>query len=827
MLTVMDGIILKPRHFLLPLRMLITSILSGPWVTSRVILLGNKLLISIPITTKVSYFTVSYALFLPDCRRRTLTILSFTFSGIFDTKNPVLCNPDMRIMRYLQDNYDFMQTQSLKHYETSEYWLVVRGILAQLDGLLAGFMDGQASIDEGNARRVLHKDKESDTVLLTDKEKDDALAALDMTTIDKPSLLHFLLLNGNGDMFTLIEKLADGDKKNNITFSGVDCSRTSRRLTEEFKMDDQAMDGNFVYEYGTSVLDRKRAKLTGQGQDGYRTDHCSALVKVLPDGSDVIYGHNTWDDYRNMGPRIFKHYIYPKWPLNVVSYHSKCRPQGTKCMKQCAIREKSPPSHTYFSSSPGWLTSVDDFYTTFTTPFPSSAGDGDVDTNTDGGILCGCECGRQVSEQASIEDGDVMILETANEVESAVRENILDARVSAVEGAAPPSSPVKSGGGRLAIIETSLEIYSPELYDLIVPTTLLSWVRARTANTLAQSGADWAKHFSFDHSGTYPNQWIILDFDKFSKSNSYFKKSELLPGFLTIMEEMPGMIRSKDQTEYLKKNTYWASYNIPFYNDLSLYSKNTQLCQTQQNVYVHKNETLPGVDANANSDMENYRLGHSNCYSSCARAKLFARLHKDIVDIPSALKVLSHNDYKHDKESFGNPCEEIACREDLQPLDEKMNVFGAIDTKVSSVVEADTLYRGTASVIKGHDTVLKDSSPTVLSDNLTPKPLTFPLPLIEPEVEDISIQGGDDSVDMMSSRPRDDRSSSPLRYKMPRLFARQGPTHDTQNKPFCWSDFEARHDAWVVRTRGSLTPTGRRRLREGGEKWRKRKPAFR
>lgn len=319
-----------------------------------------------------------------------------------------------------------------------------------------------------------------------------------------------------------------------------------------------------------------------------------------------------------------------------------------------------------------------------------------------------------------------------------------------------------------------------------------------------------------------------MDFEKLVRSEKS-KSAELLPGFLTIMEEMPGMIRSHDQTEHLKTKTYWASYNIPFYSDLSSYSKNTQLCQTQRNVYVFQNETMPGVDAASNTDSENYRLGHANCYSTCARAKLFARLHKDIVDIPSALKVLSHNDFHHDKESFGNPCEEIACREDLQPLDEYLNVFGAIDTKVSSVVEADTVYRGSSSPLHTvHDTVLKEDMTASSSDDLTSKPLVFPLPLVEPHVEDISVMGDTSltrSAEWMQSSFSDSSTSDEL-YKQPRIFARQGPTHDEKNKPFCWSDFEARHDAWILRTRGSLEPPTRRRLGEG-RMWRKRKPAFR
>jgi hypothetical protein len=38
---------------------------------------------------------------------------------------------------------------------------------------------------------------------------------------------------------------------------------------------------------------------------------CSSLIKLLPDNSDMFFGHATWDDYSNMAPRIFKTYSLP------------------------------------------------------------------------------------------------------------------------------------------------------------------------------------------------------------------------------------------------------------------------------------------------------------------------------------------------------------------------------------------------------------------------------------------------------------------------------------------------------------------------------------
>jgi hypothetical protein len=75
---------------------------------------------------------------------------------------------------------------------------------------------------------------------------------------------------------------------------------------------------------------------------------------------------------------------------------------------------------------------------------------------------------------------------------------------------------------------------------------MLSWVRARIANQLAYSGVSWAEIFAEYHSGTYVNQWMVLDLRKFKPGQ------DPLPKFLTVLEEVPGYIRFEDMTPILK-----------------------------------------------------------------------------------------------------------------------------------------------------------------------------------------------------------------------------------------------------------------------------------
>jgi len=70
-----------------------------------------------------------------------------------------------------------------------------------------------------------------------------------------------------------------------------------------------------------------------------RHSRCTALVKALPDLSDVLVAHTSWEDYVEM-MRIFKHYVF--------NYkHASTKATGVS-----------------FSSYPGMISSTDDYYVT-------------------------------------------------------------------------------------------------------------------------------------------------------------------------------------------------------------------------------------------------------------------------------------------------------------------------------------------------------------------------------------------------------------------------------------------------------------------------------
>ena len=177
---------------------------------------------------------------------------------------------------------------------------------------------------------------------------------------------------------------------------------------------------------------------------------------------------------------------------------------------------------------------------------------------------------------------------------------------------------------RLAIMETTISIWDESLNQNIKPQKVLQWARSALATRLARSAEEWVEIYSKFNSGLYNNQWMVFDYNRFSPGFPPRK------GAFWIYESIPGGGRGADMTEKFNSDTYWGSYNIPYFKDI--FDK----CG-----YPAKVEEM-GPKA-----MDWY-MG--------ARAQIFRRDHNKVHDLASGARLMRYNDFKHDPIS-SCPCD--------------------------------------------------------------------------------------------------------------------------------------------------------------------------
>jgi len=206
----------------------------------------------------------------------------------------------------------------------------------------------------------------------------------------------------------------------------------------------------------------------------------------------------------------------------------------------------------------------------------------------------------------------------------------------------------------LAVTETTLNILNDQLYNLLDPSsTVFAWVRNLVANRLARNGKEWTDIFKQYNSGTYNDQWAIVDY------KLYKPGQKLQPGTLYIMEQIPGYVEVQDMTHLLEKEGYWGSYNRPFFktiNEKSMYTKYTK------------------------------EHGVEFSYKDCPRAKIFQRDHSKVKDLESMKKLMRQNNFQNDPLSLGCPGNAIAARFDIEAPNCQMSrvANGATDAKITS-----------------------------------------------------------------------------------------------------------------------------------------------
>uniref|UniRef100_H2YHB7 Phospholipase B-like n=1 Tax=Ciona savignyi TaxID=51511 RepID=H2YHB7_CIOSA len=211
----------------------------------------------------------------------------------------------------------------------------------------------------------------------------------------------------------------------------------------------------------------------------------------------------------------------------------------------------------------------------------------------------------------------------------------------------------------LTTIETTISNSNQKLWKYVKSDTVLEWLRNLAANQMARSGVEWSSIFALHNSGTK-----VVDYNKFTPG------IEPQPGLLYVLEQLPGLIVYKDVTNVLKRQTYWASYNSPYYPK------------------VFNASGLPALVK---------KYGPWFTHDRTPRALIFARNHSSVTDIHKMLKLMRYNNFQHDPLSSCNCTppysgeNAIAARSDLNlaqgeyplPALSQRN-HGATDVKITS-----------------------------------------------------------------------------------------------------------------------------------------------
>src|SRR3989338_10449814 len=77
-------------------------------------------------------------------------------------------------------------------------------------------------------------------------------------------------------------------------------------------------------------------------------------------------------------------------------------------------------------------------------------------------------------------------------------------------------------------------------------------------NYLSSDCNQWTTAFARNNSGSYNNQYMCLNPKRWTPVNPID-----ISGLLVIAEQIPGLVAVEDVTQFLYRQNYFGSYNIP------------------------------------------------------------------------------------------------------------------------------------------------------------------------------------------------------------------------------------------------------------------------
>jgi hypothetical protein len=229
----------------------------------------------------------------------------------------------------------------------------------------------------------------------------------------------------------------------------------------------------------------------------------------------------------------------------------------------------------------------------------------------------------------------------------------------------------------LSSLETTNGYYNNALaVEYVVPSTVSEFLRVMVANFVASSAPEWVALFQYNNSGTYCNQWMVVDYNLYTPGAT---GSNLPDDLMWVAEQIPGNVTSADVTPVLRNTSYWGSYNIPYF----------------RNIFDE-----------SGFEQEEREFGSFFNHHNNSRAEIFRRNQSDVVDLSSMQALMRYNNWKEDPLSTipncancnpsTSPMLSIASRGDLVPLNAVLPAnasysgyfgraaFGAVDCKITN-----------------------------------------------------------------------------------------------------------------------------------------------
>jgi hypothetical protein len=154
--------------------------------------------------------------------------------------------PNDETIKFIEDNYKWLAEQAAANdLAQDQYWHTVRFALNQMEGLVRGVQEGCPSTTP-------------------------APAEPDYSSLDHPTLTHLLLINAWGDLYQITAKyFFEGSGRGLPKWRAREHSLNLKSLMAQ--QDDQ------------QLTDQKH-------RSSVFVDRCSAIIKVLPGYSDIVYG---------------------------------------------------------------------------------------------------------------------------------------------------------------------------------------------------------------------------------------------------------------------------------------------------------------------------------------------------------------------------------------------------------------------------------------------------------------------------------------------------------------------------------------------------------